>query len=141
MEVVSSGRAKPWMKKILTLSASQASKIETSADVITEQITGTHRLIPLAPFGQTIFTGIHINNTPIAYMPVNDLAGDVLANQFNQAVAEATYSPSKPDAMTVTQAASSTQVNYPGGYGYSYGGGYGYGGGGYRGDWGYGYGH
>ena len=129
------------MQKTLTLSASQAKGIETSADIITEDITGSNGLIPLAPFNQTTFTGVHVNNTALENMPITELTGDVLADQFGQEVAAPYYSTSKPNAMTVEQTATMTsvptQVNFPGGGGYGDGGGYG-GGNGYGGIGGFG---
>lgn len=144
MEIINKTTGAKLMKKILTLSASAATGVESSADVITEEITGSNGLVPLAPFSQTEFTGVHINNTALEDMSVKDLSVDLLADQFGEEVAAPTYSTKAPDAITVEEAETSaptpTEVSPGSGYGYG-GGGYGYGGGGYGyGGGGYGYG-
>ena len=93
------------LKKILRVPATQIAGIESSADVITERITGSHGLVRLAPFGQTVFTGIQINHTKLANLPVNNLTADALTHRY-RTVAAAYYEPSKPDAMKVRERTS-----------------------------------
>ncbi len=116
------------MKKEVQLGSSQATGVERSADIITERVTGNHGLIRLAPFGQTIFSGIHVNQTPLADLPVSDLTGDWLESRLGT-VAAPYYKPQKPDAMTVQEQQSANPapvpVTFPDGYGYGYGRGYG----------------
>lgn len=139
LEVTSANGSKVWLQKVVHLKAAKAKAVQTSADVIAEEITGAHGLIPLAPFGSTTFTGIHLNGQPLGSTPVQNLTADVLVGGYNQPLAAAYYSPSHPDAMNVeeNQTQAPIPVGYPSpGYGYGYGGGYGYGDGG-----GYGYGY
>lgn len=135
LEVTSANGSKVWLKKAVHLKASKAKAVQTSADVITEKVTGAHGLIPLAPFGTTTFTGIHLDGQPLASLPVSHLTADVLVSSFGQPLAAAYYAPNHPDAMIVEEAqpAAPISVGFPGGgyrggygwYGYGYGGGFG----------------
>ena len=116
LEMLKFGTDSVLLKKILQVPAKQIGGIESSADIITERITGSHGLVRLAPFGQTVFTGIQVNHTKLADLPVNDLTADELAHRY-RTVAAAYYQPSKPDAMKVRQQSSipvaPMPVNFP----------------------------
>ena len=56
LELINASTSAVLMQKTVTLTANAAKAVETSADVIAEDITGSNGLIPLAPFNKTTFT-------------------------------------------------------------------------------------
>lgn len=126
LTLTSPERSAPWVDQVVTLTPAAARKVESSADVITEAITRNGHLVPLAPFGQTAFTGVEVDGVPLSRLPVADLAASVLLGPGGRPRAAAYYSPSAPNTMTVEEQAPA----YGYGDGWGYGGGWGYGQGG-----------
>lgn len=153
------GYSRPLIDKLVKLTPSQASAVETSADWITEAPTTHHGVAPLAPVSGTRMTHVKANNVPLEQMNPSSLRTVSLYSQNGQLLAQPASLTTK-NAITVNTVygrlmsrsgtSSGTIVTNPG---YSttpgtgsdssngYGSGYGYGGNGYGdgGGWSYSY--
>ncbi|MCY0897689.1 MAG: G1 family endopeptidase [Firmicutes bacterium] len=81
------GSATPMINKVVTLTASQAQAVESSADWITEAPTTNQGVAPLAPVSQTVMTDVSANNVPLSQMNPSSLTTIGLFSQSGQLMA------------------------------------------------------
>ncbi|NMP22386.1 G1 family glutamic endopeptidase [Sulfobacillus harzensis] len=82
------GQAKPLIDKVISLSATQAADIQTSADWITEAPTTNSGVAPLAPVAGTTMTGVRANGVPLSKMNPASLQTVALYSQNGQLLAQ-----------------------------------------------------
>ncbi len=162
LRLTAQGYAGPLIDKVVTLTQRQASRVETSADWITEAPTTRSGVAPLAPVSGTKMTQVKANNIPLAKMSPGSLQTVSLYSQNGQLLAQparlrgtnaitvnTVYGnlPSSPESSPGTIVTNPGYSTIPGsrygpgsGYTGGYGSGYGYGNG-YGGTYGYGSGY
>lgn len=151
LQLLAKGQSSPLINKVISLSASQAASVETSADWITEAPTTNHGVAQLAPIDSTTMSGVKANGTPLAKLGPQSL--ETVGLYDNSGSLEAAPTSTKDNRIEVSRVygshpssgtgdtgftitikpgqGGSLSIDGGNGYGGGYGdgGGYGYGGG------------